>query len=208
MRRTVLLLALAFVSLLVPSARAAAQVAGADSAFLRPGDLIRLQVFRQPEFSGEFIVSPEGTIQHPLLNTVSVVGVPRSTIRERIRQALSRFEREPNFVFDYLYRVAVGGEVRIPNLYNLTPETTVSQAIAAAGGVGESGRLDRVHVLRDGRDLLVDLQRPDSDAAAMRIRSGDQIRVGRRTNVVRDFVGPFASILSAIAAIATLATSR
>ncbi len=208
MRRTVLLLALAALSLLAPSARAAAQVAAADSAFLRPGDLIRLQVFRQPEFSGEFVVSPEGTIQHPLLNSVSVVGVPRTVIRERLRQALSRFEREPNFVFDYLYRVAVGGEVRIPNLYNLTPETTVSQAIAAAGGVGENGRLDRVHVLRDGRDLLVDLQRPDSDAAGMRIRSGDQIRVSRRANVVRDFVGPFASILSAIAAIATLATSR
>lgn len=205
MRRTLLLLAL--LSAVLHAPRAAAQEAAADSAFLRPGDVIRLSVFRQPEFSGDFVVSPEGTVQHPLLSQVSVVGVSRSVIRERLRQALSRFEREPNFVFDYLYRVAVGGEVRMPNLYNLPSETTLGQAVAAAGGVTEMGRLDRVHLIRDGRETLVDLQRPDNGAAEMRIRSGDQVRVGRRANAVRDVIGPVAAVLGAIAAVVTLVTT-
>jgi protein involved in polysaccharide export with SLBB domain len=203
MRRTLLLL-LALLAL-APAGRAAAQ---ADSVFLRPGDVIHLAVFRQPELSGDFAISPEGTIQHPLLADVSVVGVPRSAIRERLRAAISRFERDPNFIFDFLYRVGVGGEVRLPNLYTLSPETTLGQAVAAAGGTTEFGRLDRVHVIRGGREMIVNLQRPDSDVSEMRIRSGDQIRVGRRSNVVRDVVGPFAAVLSAVAAIVTLATAK
>lgn len=204
MRRTLLLL-LALLAL-VPAGRAAAQAA--DSVYLRPGDVIHLAVFRQPELSGDFAISPEGTIEHPLLADVSVVGVPRSAIRERLRAAISRYERDANFVFDFLYRVGVGGEVRLPNLYTLSPETTLGQAVAAAGGATEFGRLDRVHVIRGGHEMIVNLQRPDSDVSEMRIRSGDQIRVGRRSNVVRDVVGPFAAVLSAVAAIVTLATAK
>ena len=208
MRKLLLLLALLAASLALPHRGAAQNTAAADSAFLRPGDVIRLQVFRQAELSGEFVVSPEGTIQHPLLSNVVVVGASRSVIRDRLREALSRFERDPAFVFDYLYRVAVGGEVRLPNLYPLNPETTIGQAVAAAGGVTEFGRLDRVHVLRDGQDILVDLRRPDSNTAAMRIRSGDQIRVSRRGNLIRDVITPFAAVLSAVAAVATFITTR
>src|SRR5215218_618260 len=178
MRRLLpLLLALPLAAALPQRAAAqqtvAAATAAADSAVLSPGDMIRLQVFRQAEISGDFFVGPEGTIQHPLLSDVSVVNVPRHVVRERLRTALSRYERDPSFVFGYLYRIAVGGEVRLPNLYTLPPETTLGQAVAAAGGITEFGRLDRVHVIREGRDLVVDLQRPDGASAAMKVRSGD-----------------------------------
>jgi len=204
MRRT-LLLALALPLAAALPHRAAAQVpsptAQADSAMLRPGDMIRIAVFRQPEFSGDFVIGPEGTIQHPLLAEVNVVGVPRPVVRERLRQALSRYERDPSFVFGYLYRIAVGGEVRLPNLYTLPPETTLGQAVAAGGNVTEFGRLDRVHVLRDGREIVVNLQRPDAATAGMRIHSGDEIRVARRRNILRDIVGPIGAVVGAAAAL-------
>jgi polysaccharide export outer membrane protein len=200
MRRLLLLLA-ALLALAHPS-RGAAQAA--DSAFLRPGDMVRLVVFRQADFSGDFPVSSEGTLQHPLLSGVRVVGVSRGVIRERLREALSAYVRDPNFVFDFLYRVSVTGEVRLPNLLNLPPETTLGQALAAAGGVNEFGRMDRVRLLRDGRELVLNLQSPDPAVATMRIHSGDQIRVTRRTNLLRDVLGPFAAVVAAGAAVATL----
>ncbi|HYH82829.1 MAG TPA: polysaccharide biosynthesis/export family protein [Longimicrobium sp.] len=209
MRRTLLLaLALPLAAALPPSAAAQtpspAAAAQIDSAMLRPGDAVRIQVFRQPEFSGEFPIGPEGTIQHPLLADVSVVGVTRSVVRERLRAALSRYERDPSFVFAYLYRIAVGGEVRLPNLYTLAPETTLGQAVAAAGGVTEFGRLDRVHLLRDGQELVINLQRPDGATAGMKVHSGDEIRVPRRRNLLRDVLGPLGAIVGAVAAVATL----
>jgi len=185
-------------------ARPSAARAQADSVFLRPGDVIRLAVFRQPEFTGEFPVGPDGTIQHPLLADVNVVGVPRAVIHERLRTALSRYMRDPDFVFNFLYRVAVGGEVRLPNLLNLSPETTIAQAVAAAGGLSEFGRMDRVHLYRDGHDIALNLQSPTPEVAAMRIHSGDQIAVGRRGNVLRDYLGPFASVVGAVAALAAV----
>jgi len=192
-----------------PAARAHAQqqsvasaTAAADSAVLAPGDVIRIAVFRQPEFSGDFPIGPEGTIQHPLLADINVVNVPRPVVRERLRAALSRYERDPSFVFGYLYRIAVGGEVRLPGLYSLPPETTLGQAVAAGGSVTEFGRMDRVIVLRNGQELVVNLQRADAATAGMRIHSGDQIRVTRRRNVLRDVVGPLGAVVGAIAALA------
>jgi protein involved in polysaccharide export with SLBB domain len=201
MRRLLLLLA-ALLALAHP-ARGAAQAA--DSVFLRPGDMVRLAVFRQPELSGDFAVSSDGTLQHPLLSEVRVVGTSRAVIRERLREALARYARDPSFVFDFLYRVTVTGEVRLPNLFTLSPETTLGQAVASAGGITEFGRLDRVRLVRDGRETIVNLQSPDPAVASMRIHSGDQIRVPRRANMLRDFLGPFAAIVGAAAAIATVA---
>jgi protein involved in polysaccharide export with SLBB domain len=201
MRR--LLLFLAALLALAHPARGAAQAA-ADSVFLRPGDMVRLAVFRQAELSGDFPVSAEGTLQHPLLAEVRVVGVSRAVIRQRLHEALSRYARDPSFVFDYLYRVGVTGEVRLPNLLALSPETTLGQAVATAGGANEFARLDRVRLLRDGREMVLNLQSPDPAVAAMRVRSGDQIRVPRRTSLLRDVLGPFAAIVAAAAATASL----
>jgi polysaccharide export outer membrane protein len=202
MRRLLLLLVAALLPLASPAPGAAQ---AADSAFVRPGDLVRLTVFRQPELSGDFPVGSDGTLQHPLLTEVRVVGVSRAAIRERLREVLGRYARDPSFVFDFLYRVTVTGEVRLPNLFNLSPETTLGQAVASAGGITEFGRLDRVHLVRDGRDVVVNLQSPDPAVAAMRIHSGDQIRVSRRANLLRDYVGPFAAIIGALAALASVA---
>ena len=201
--RRLLLPAVAALLALAHPAPGAAQAA--DSAYLRPGDMVRLSVFRQPELSGDFPVSSEGTLQHPLLSEVRVVGASRAAIRQRLRDALTPYVRDPSFVFDFLYRVTVTGEVRLPNLFTLSPETTLGQAVASAGGITEYGRLDRVRLLRDGRETVVNLQSPDPAVASMRIHSGDQIRVPRRTNLLRDFLGPFAAIVGAAAALATVA---
>jgi protein involved in polysaccharide export with SLBB domain len=193
MRRILLTLLLALFA-----APAAAQD---TTAAVRPADAIRLAVWRQAEFTGEYPIAPDGTILHPLLSEVRVVGRTREQVREQIRQVLLRYENDPQFVFDYLYRVGVTGEVRLPNLYSLPPETTIGQAVAAAGGVAEFGRLDQVRLMRGGREVLLDLRNPSPEVAEMRIRSGDQIRVTRRGASWRDYVGLAAGLVAAVASV-------
>lgn len=193
MRRLLLTLLLALCA-----APAAAQD---TTAAVRASDAIRLSVWRQAEFTGEFPIAPDGTILHPLLSEVRVVGRTREQVREQIRQVLLRYENDPQFVFDYLYRVGVTGEVRLPNLYSLPPETTIGQAVAAAGGVAEFGRLDQVRLMRGGREVLLDLRNPSPEVAEMRIRSGDQIRVTRRGASWRDYVGLAAGLVAAVASV-------
>jgi polysaccharide export outer membrane protein len=196
MRRILLALLLA----LAGAAPAAAQTDTAAAA-PRPADVVRLSVWRQPEFTGEFPIAPDGTIAHPLLTEVRVVGRPREDVRRQLREILLRYENDPQFVFDYQYRVAVTGEVRLPNLYSLPPETTIPQAVAAAGGVSEFGRLNDVRLVRNGQETVLDLRDPSGPVMEMRIRSGDQIRVTRRGSSFRDYLGLTASIVAAVGSV-------
>src|SRR5207248_7634121 len=124
-----------------------AQAARSDPV-LRPGDMLRLSVWRHPELSGDFLVAPDSTVVHPLYQRVQVVGVPLPVVKERLRALLVTYEQGVEFAIEPLFAVTVAGEVRQPNLYRLPQGTTFAQAIAQAGGPTELGRLDRVHVMR------------------------------------------------------------
>ena len=167
-------------------------------AYLHPGDLLRVTVYGRPELSGDLDIAADSTLRHPLYRTVKVAGVPLSTVEERVRTLLKTFEADPKYVLDPLYHVAVGGEVRQPNLFTLRPEVTVGQAIALAGGPNERGRVDRVRILRGDGELMLDLTKNDME----RVRSGDRIIVTRKgASFFREIFLPLVSMTGTIAAI-------
>ncbi|MBA3340354.1 MAG: polysaccharide biosynthesis/export family protein [Gemmatimonadaceae bacterium] len=168
---------------------------------LSPGDQVRIAVWRSAEFSGDFMVSANGTLSHPLYREIQVTGVSLETVEERLRTFLTRYIANPQFVLQPLVKIIVGGEVRTPNIYSVPPETTIAQAIVLAGGPTAEGRLDRVRVVRDGQATTVDLVQANSEVATLRIRSGDQILVTRRRNIFRDVVVPSFSAVAAVAAV-------
>jgi polysaccharide export outer membrane protein len=174
----------------------------ADS-LLRPGDVLRIAVWRQPEFSGEFVINPDSTVAHPLLQAVKVGGVPPSVAKGRLRDFLTGYEQSPRFVVEPLYPVVAAGEVRQPGLLSVPRGTTLSQAVARAGGPTERGRLDHVQLVRGGRTYVLNLLSEDQRVATMPVTSGDQLFVGRRGdfNLVRDVLTPIFSFSAATAAI-------
>lgn len=173
---------------------------------LQPGDVVRITVWRKPELSGEFTIRGNGSIANPFYGSVQAAGVPVSTAEQRVRAHVDRFEANAWVLVEPLLRVSVRGEVRDPNLYTLTPETTVLQAVMLAGGPTGRGDLRGIRLLRDGTTIPVDLSRPDAGAAQYPVRSGDQIVVGRRRNLFRDYVAPAASVTGAVLAILNFAT--
>jgi protein involved in polysaccharide export with SLBB domain len=208
MRVPVQLALLASVVLTVPVSAQDDSRAAAAPAVLSPGDSVRVVVWRRPEFSGDFVVAPNGTITHPLYRSVQVGGVPFATAEGNLRRFLSRFEENPEFVLEPLIRVAVSGEVDRPRVYALRPETSIAEAVAVAGGTTESGARNRVRVLRleqgQQRQLLVDLNDPAAGAALMPVNSGDQIVVDRKRNFVREVLVPALGIVGSIASIGLL----
>ena len=190
----------------VPGVLSAQMAASAlDSVVLSPGDAVQITVFRKGELSGEFTISANGTVDHPLYQKVLVAGVPLSTARERLDDFLRGWEAEPFFLVKPLFRVAVGGEVMKPDLYTFAPEITIAQAVATAGGVTSRGRLDGVRVLRDGAEYLVDLGEPRSDGLHMTVRSGDQIMVQRTgMQALRDYIAPISSLVVATVSLITV----
>ena len=193
---------LAFVASVLFAANLSAQTsdAGASLSGLNPGDQVRIAVWRNPEFSGDFIVAPNGTISHPLYREIQVIGVPLTTVEERLRAFLTKYIASPQFVIQPLMKIIVGGEVRSPNVYSVPPETTIAQAVALAGGPTERGNPQKLRIIREGQEILVDLTRADSDVARLQIRSGDQILMSRRSARFREYIVPILSGAAALAA--------
>lgn len=202
---------LPFLVVAVLSAPVTAQQPGPQGgqSMLTPGDSVRVVVWRRPEFSGDFVVAPNGTITHPLYRSVTVGGVPFATAEANLRRFLSRFEENPEFVMEPLVRVSVSGEVDRPQVYALRPETTIAEAVAVAGGANQNGNRGRVRILRTEsgrptREFVVDLNNPEAGAGMAPVLSGDQIVVDRRRNLLRDVVLPVLGVVGSVASIALL----
>src|SRR2546422_9252250 len=141
------------VLLLMPLGAASGQrlVRPLEDRALRPGDVLRINVWRHPELSGDFLVAPDSTLVDPVYQVVKVAGAPLAVVRERLRAVLSSYEQGVPFVLQPVFPVTVAGEVPQPNLYRLPGGATFAQAIAQAGGAAEMGRLDQGQgVRRDG----------------------------------------------------------
>ncbi len=190
-----------------PAAAAGAEVpaTSGETSVVRPGDMIRVSVWRQPEFSGEFFVTESGVVAHPLYRRIVAAGRTPDEVRGSFNLFLAEYETQPNFVLEIFHQVAVGGEVRQPNLHHLRPGTTVAEAVAVSGGISDRGALDRVILRRDGRQYEGDLTDPASQFRTVQIRSGDEIVVERRRDVFREYVVPIISVAGSIASIIRLA---
>jgi len=202
--------AIALLAVVALAAPASAQTPAASSAsMLTPGDSVRVVVWRRPEFSGDFVVAPNGTITHPLYRAVTVGGVPFATAEANLRRFLSRFEENPEFVMEPLVRVSVSGEVDRPRVYAVRPETSIAEAVAVAGGATRDGNRDRIRILRtepggQTRELVADLNDPTAGAAMIPVLSGDQIVVDRKRNFLRDVVLPVLGVIGSVASIGLL----
>src|SRR5687768_3511177 len=109
MRTQVFFPLLALVFLSIPASAQTSR--SSEQSVLTPGDSVRIVVWRKPEFSGDFVVAPNGTITHPLFRSVQVAGMPFANAEANVRRFLSRFEENPEFVMEPLIRVAISGEV-------------------------------------------------------------------------------------------------
>ncbi|HTI06562.1 MAG TPA: polysaccharide biosynthesis/export family protein [Gemmatimonadales bacterium] len=192
--------------LLAASIPAAAQTTR-DAPMLQPGDEVRIRVWRDSEMSGEIGIAPDGTLIHPVYRTLRVTGLPLADVEARIRTFLQRYQTEPQFVAEPLFRVTVGGEVEKPSLYFLPPDVTVRQVVAIAGGATERGRSDRVRLLSGGRQRTISLKGDDPEGN-LPIRSGDQFIVESRGSVFRDILAPLIAIAGSAAAIINVSRPR
>jgi len=190
------------------SAAQAPMPAAGDAVLLRPGDALRITVWRNPEVSGELEVGADGTLVHPFYRDVQVAGVPAAEVERRLAETLRRIQTDPQFAMQPLVRVTVTGEVGRPGLARHPIATTVADALALAGGPTDRARVAEIRLMRDGAETRLDLTEPAGLAARMPIRSGDLIVVPRRSTSFRDTLTFAFSLLAAAASVATLAQRR
>jgi protein involved in polysaccharide export with SLBB domain len=182
------------------AARAPAQaIVQQSSASLRPGDSLRVRVWREPDLSGVFMVDEHGDLTFPRLGRRSVVNVPIDSIRARVQREYAEFVRDASVEITPLYRVRVNGAVRNPGLFTVDPTMSVGDAIGLAGGVSPEGRNGRVDLVRDGRRIATSIS-PSSRLVELALRSGDELHVPERAWASRN-TGLLFGGLSALASL-------
>lgn len=162
----------------------AAQSTG-ESSGIQPGDIIRLQIWREPDLSGEFAVDQAGTVTFPMLGPVSITNETAVSLKARLVTAYQEYLRNPSIEVTLLRRINILGAVKTPGLYPVDPTMTIADALALAGGATPDGNRHEIELIRGGQRTTVKL------ADALRIsdlalRSGDQLFVPERSWISRN----------------------
>jgi protein involved in polysaccharide export with SLBB domain len=157
-----------------------------DANSLLPGDVIRVAIWREEDLSGEFQVDQDGSVILPLLGRRQVVGISPDKLREQLTEEYGNFLVNTAVNVTLLRRVVVLGEVRVPGQYTVDATQSIADLIARAQGLTPEGNAEDIRLLRQGESFRTNLSGTQSIVEAG-IRSGDQILVGKRPWLSRNF---------------------
>jgi polysaccharide export outer membrane protein len=192
---------------LLGTGRAAAQEAPAfHPDGLRPGDYVRVAVWREPDLSGEYQVDQRGYATFPKLGPVPVAAMHPDSIRPRLLAEYAKYLVNPSVEVVPLRRVSVLGAVAKPGLYPVDPTMTLADAVALAGGAAPDGKRDVVELRRGAEVVIADLD-VVTPVSRTPLRSGDQLWVPQRSWLSRN-PWVFSSLVAAAATITAVVISR
>lgn len=170
------------------------------------GDLIRVNVFEVPEYTGEYQIPPGGAINMPLIGSVPVSGLTTEQASDTIAKRYSRFLKRPlisvNLLSPRPINVFVAGEVTRPGAYTLSLQggagnnpgvqyPTVLAALTVAQGVTLAADVTQVQLRRKvGRAgeqtvslNLKELTQTGRISQEITLRDGDTIIVPTATSL-------------------------
>lgn len=182
---------------------APAVVASAPADALRPGDVIRLSIWREPDLSGEYTVDKDGVVTFPKVGTQRVTEVSPDSLRASLVSAYRVYLRNPSIDVTLLRRVNVLGAVQKPGLYPVDPTMTVADVIALAGGATSLGDPRKVELRRSGGSRAT-VVAAASKLADSPLRPGDQLYVPERSWMARNpgvVIGAVSTLVTLAAAI-------
>lgn len=127
--------------------------AGANPDYkIGPQDVLRIDVWKEPEISRSVPVRPDGKISLPLLNDVQAAGLTSMQLAGVIRDGLTKYITSPQVTVIVTEinsrRVYCTGEVSKPGALPLLPNMTALQAISSCGGFTQFARIKGIYILR------------------------------------------------------------
>ena len=174
MHRTLSALLLAAIA--IPLTVRGQDAADRPESKLVPGDVIRLNIWREPDLTGEFLVQEDGNAVLPKIGPVHVTGYTPSELRTHLIEEYSRTLRNPSIEVIVLRRILISGEVAHEGVYPVDPTMSLVEALALAGGPTPAAKDDRVILIRGESEIEIDLDDPPA-VRSLALRSGDQLLV-------------------------------
>lgn len=118
-----------------------------------PQDILRIDVWKEPEITRTVPVRPDGKISLPLLNDVQASGLTAMELANGISEGLKKYINSPQVTVTVSEinsrRVYVTGEVTRPGAFPLLPAMTALQGLTSAGGFTQFANTKKIYVLRN-----------------------------------------------------------
>jgi polysaccharide export outer membrane protein len=158
---------------------------------IRPGDVMELSFPFTPEFNQSVTVQPDGYINLRGVGDLRVQDKTTTEVVTALNTAYRGVLREPDISvklieFEKPYFI-VGGEVAHPGKFDLRGDTTVSQAVAIAGGFSDRAKSSEVVLFRRVSDNWAEVRKVNLKrmlnkqdlAEDLHLRPGDMLLVPR-----------------------------
>lgn len=115
-----------------------------------------------------YTVSPQGTIEFPVLGTLNIAGMTRNEVAGFIKGELMgrNLIKDPTVTVEFLNSgVSILGEVRSPGRYDMNRDNiTILEAIALAGDLTIQGKRENVKVIRETPEGKINVYQIDLTA--------------------------------------------
>ncbi len=159
----------------------------AEGRVLTPSDVLAIKVVGQPDLDTTTRVELDGTINFPYVGRVKAAGLSEDALARLIERRLAarQIVTEPHVLIEitnFGTQASVQGQVGAPGIYTIDRTTTLTQLLARAGGLRETGgtvilRRKGAHGIvttrYNGRDLITG----KIDGANILIRNDDEVFV-------------------------------
>ena len=162
-RKTVLLIGLAMLVACagdIPSVKTLAKYKQAnpptsesdDDYVIGPGDILSIDVWKEPELSKQVSVRLDGKISLPLVNDIDAAGLTSKELRQQLTEKYKDFVDVPEVSVTVLEsrskRIYLLGKINRPGEYPLQKNMTIVHAISLAGGLAEWADASDIKLIR------------------------------------------------------------
>ena len=115
-------------------------------------DVLYVRVWREMDFTGSYIVRPDGKITIPLVGDVQATGLTPERLGEQLKQALSEYITDPdvNVMVTQVNskKFYISGQVGRPGEFPLVMPTRIFDALSNAGGSRDFANKKKIVIVR------------------------------------------------------------
>jgi polysaccharide export outer membrane protein len=125
----------------------------ADSGYaVKPGDVLEISVWKEPDLQRTVLVRPDGAFSFPLVGEIDARGKSVSELNKLVAERLGKYIADAVVTVSLTEvkgnKIFVIGQVNKPGEFIVNPSVNVMQALSMAGGVTAFAATNDIKILR------------------------------------------------------------
>jgi polysaccharide export outer membrane protein len=119
---------------------------------VKPGDVLEISVWKEPDLQREVLVRPDGAFSFPLVGEVDARGKTVQELNKLVSERIARYIADAVVTISVKEikgnKVYVLGQVNKPGEFIVNPSVNIMQALSMAGGMTPFAATNDIIVLR------------------------------------------------------------